>query len=144
MPLREPAAWIIAYDIRAQRRSARVRKAVLKVAVPVQYSLYMALASQNQINALATALATVIDPEEDDLRIYRVPDNPDYRILGRQRCQLPMVLPARFPEGVRRFSRDLFNFPGNGAQAAAGGGNLSPLSEILHELECVDVSCSNK
>lgn len=109
MPLNEIAAWIIAYDIAEPRRLARVCKAVLKTAAPVQYSLYMALATQNEMNALAMELSAIIHHAQDDVRIYRIPNAPEFYTIGVQRCPLPLILPTTFPPALRRFVHTVFS-----------------------------------
>ena len=144
MPLNQPAVWLIAYDIRSSKRLASVRKAVIKIAVPVQYSLYMALGSQNQIDILARQLELIIDPKDDDVRIYRVPNDPEFHSFGLQRCQIPLVLPTSFAPGAQRFVHVLFDVDGKTGKTKTRVVRKSPLVEELQSLERAGVSSRNQ
>jgi CRISPR-associated endonuclease Cas2 len=103
MAINQTHAWLIAYDIVCNRRRARIHKAVSEFAIPVQYSLYLALASQNQMNEFCRNLRLFIHPKEDDVRVYRVPDNPEYWMLGYSRCQILLSPDGNLPIGLRHF-----------------------------------------
>ena len=107
MALNQTQAWMIAYDIVCDRRRARVHKAVSEFAIPVQYSLYLALASQNQMNAFCQTLQPLIHPKEDDIRVYRVPDDPEFWMLGYSRCEVVLSPNGDLAAGVRDFLRRL-------------------------------------
>jgi hypothetical protein len=113
--------------------------------VPVQYSLYLSLGSQNQVNSLACELERIIDPASDDIRIYRVPNAPEFYRFGLQRCQIPLVLPVSFTLGVQQFVHALFDL---GHEPAESRGQRlagqSPLSKELEFLEWKAVSCTKQ
>jgi CRISPR-associated protein Cas2 len=103
MALNEIHAWLVAYDIANDRRRARIHKAVSGFAIPVQYSLYLAIASQNQINARCQNLQSLIHPKQDDIRVYRIPDDPEFWMLGYSRCEVLLSSDGALSPGLGRF-----------------------------------------
>jgi CRISPR-associated protein Cas2 len=67
---RRPAPWLIAYDICNPRRLQRVHAFLKKRALRVQHSVYLALLTAAERNALAGSLEAIIDPDSDDVRLY--------------------------------------------------------------------------
>ena len=82
MALNAIKSWLIAYDVADPRRLARLHRYLKSKAVPVQYSVFVTRASAVQIGAIRSALADLIDPKTDDVRIYQVPDSPELVVLG--------------------------------------------------------------
>lgn len=62
--------YMIAYDIRDNRRRRQVEKALSGLGERVQYSVFECRLSREQLAALAGLLASCIDPAEDSLRYY--------------------------------------------------------------------------
>jgi CRISPR-associated protein Cas2 len=85
------SAWLICYDIANPRRLARVHRATVRFAVPVQYSVYWARLDRPALDAAIASLARLLRPTEDDVRFYPLPENLLVYTMGR----------ALFPEGVR-------------------------------------------
>lgn len=83
-------AFLICYDIASPRRLTRVRKYLVRHALPVQYSVFVGRFSRPALRALMAGLAARIDLREDDVRLYRLPERPDYVRLGS----------AALPEGI--------------------------------------------
>jgi CRISPR-associated protein Cas2 len=67
---------IVAYDVRDPARLARVHKAMTRLGHALQYSVFAADFTPVQKARALTALAALIDPRADDLRIYAVPADP--------------------------------------------------------------------
>lgn len=82
MGLREIRRWLIAYDVREPRRLATVHRYLKRVAVPVQYSVFVTSASARQIKAVADAVQNLIDTRCDDVRMYPIPQNAFVHTLG--------------------------------------------------------------
>ncbi len=76
-------SWLIAYDIADRKRLGRLHRFVKKHAIPVQYSVYATQQSSTQISRLASELLGYIKPQEDDVRIYQIPDRPLILSLGK-------------------------------------------------------------
>lgn len=75
MSAHAPARWLVAYDIADKRRLGRVFRLLKKHGVPVQYSVFLVPASAQQMDSLIGQLAPLIDPRNDDVRAYRLPEN---------------------------------------------------------------------
>lgn len=82
MALNAIRTWLIAYDIADPKRLARVHRYLKSKAVPVQYSVFVTRANVVQIGTIRSALADLIDPKADDVRIYQVPERPELVSLG--------------------------------------------------------------
>lgn len=83
MALNQPKRWLIAYDLRDGRRIARVHRLLTKVAVPVQYSVFVARGSHNGMRQLARQVEDLIDARVDDVRLYPIPERPLIYTVGR-------------------------------------------------------------
>lgn len=84
MALNAARDWLICYDIRDKRRLSRLHRFLTSVAAPVQYSVFSVRDTPAKIGQLARAIEERIKLEEDDVRIYPVPDAPQLYLLGRQ------------------------------------------------------------
>jgi len=82
--MNQSAAWLVAYDIRSPRRLRQVHRYLSKEALRIQYSVFLVEGTPQHIDALRNGLADLIDPRDDDVRIYRVPDSPWVHTLGVQ------------------------------------------------------------
>lgn len=82
--------WLIAYDIRCNRRLRRVHQYVSKRAIQVQYSVYGLEADDRRIRDILDDLQILIDSDVDDVRIYHLPESCPVWLLGSQ----------EFPEGI--------------------------------------------
>jgi CRISPR-associated protein Cas2 len=91
MALNTIKSWLIAYDIADQRRLAHVHRYLKSMAIPVQYSVFVTRASSAQIGLIRSTLAELIDPKNDDVRIYQVPDSPELVVIGTK----------ALPEGIQ-------------------------------------------
>jgi CRISPR-associated protein Cas2 len=91
MALSAIRTWLIAYDIRDERRLRRVHRYLSSVAVPVQYSVFVTRAAAHRVGVFYSRLSELIDSGTDDVRIYHVPDRAEVATLGVQ----------GLPEGIR-------------------------------------------
>ncbi len=65
--------YLICYDISDQKRLKKVAKFLEKELVRVQYSIFIAKNfKKEQIYEIADKLNEIIDPKEDDVRIYKI------------------------------------------------------------------------
>lgn len=74
---------IISYDIADPKRLQRIHRFLKKVALPLQYSVFLLEADAKRIEQLEKQLATMINPRADDIRIYPLPLEPDWCALGK-------------------------------------------------------------
>jgi len=77
-----PANYLVTYDIADPRRLARMFKFLKKHGLPVQYSVFLLQVNAVKMNTLMTHMAKIIDPEADDVRAYRLPENGWQATLG--------------------------------------------------------------
>ncbi len=87
--------YLIAYDIADPRRLSRVHKALKRQGLPIQYSVFTVVVNRRALLRLLETINLLIQPKEDDVRCYRLPEHTDVEILGRQ----------FFPEGVMLFTK---------------------------------------
>lgn len=69
-----PKAWLVAYDISDPKRLRRVYRFMLNWGTPLQYSVFAVEARAKDLTTLKAGLSKRIDPAEDDLRIYAIPN----------------------------------------------------------------------
>jgi len=67
---------LVAYDIRHPRRLARVARALTDAGYRMQYSVFALDLTEPALARLVERLRQLIDPAEDDLRIYLIPESP--------------------------------------------------------------------
>jgi CRISPR-associated protein Cas2 len=75
-------AYIVAYDVRDDRRLRRIYSYLRQKAVHVQYSVFVAHLARGGVERLLDELRNLIDEREDDVRIYPLPDDPEWTQLG--------------------------------------------------------------
>ncbi len=75
-------AYIVAYDIRDDRRLRWVHAHLRRRAVHVQYSVFVAHLTRAGVERLVDDLRDLIDQREDDVRIYPLPEDPEWTQLG--------------------------------------------------------------
>ena len=77
-------AYLICYDIRCPKRLQKIHKLAIRVAMPLQYSVFYGYLDEQQFNQLIEAFEQVMDKEKDDIRLYPVADNclANWPLLG--------------------------------------------------------------
>jgi CRISPR-associated protein Cas2 len=96
MALNQPRNWLIAYDIANPRRLRRVHRFLCGHAVPVQYSVFATRGSPMKLGLIRAGLAEIVDAEEDDVRVYPVPEPANLAVFGKK----------ALPEGLRVIEGD--------------------------------------
>ena len=79
---------LVAYDIADPRRSDRIRKLLKAVGIPMQYSVFLCFLNEPAREKLAYELERLIEPRQDDVRIYPLPASPWHRRWGRDAIPL--------------------------------------------------------
>lgn len=113
--------YLIAYDIADPRRLQRVHKFLKQYAVPIQYSVFITRISEVQLARIKTGIVARICEDEDDVRIYHIPDRTEVQLLGR----------SPLPEGMQLVV-------GDGAATMnqlTAGPRSSSVEEVQEELE---------
>jgi CRISPR-associated protein Cas2 len=77
--------WIIAYDVREPGRLQRLHKFLSKHAVTVQYSIFAADLTEKELERVIARIGEIIDPAEDDVRLYAVPAGAGLHMSGHSR-----------------------------------------------------------
>ncbi len=108
--------YLIAYDIRDPRRWRRVYACLKDRGVHLQYSVFLARLNRKGLEAVIERLAQAIDPGCDDVRIYPVPENPDWVWIGEE----PMPDAVYLMTGGRDFPPQTAALEAPGAVNAAG------------------------
>lgn len=96
MALNAPRGWLVCYDIGDPRRLSRFHRFLKQHAVPVQYSVFCFQGSAAQLGRLVRQIESRIDAAVDDVRVYQLPEHPQYEGFGR----------GSLPEGVTIRSAD--------------------------------------
>lgn len=78
--------WLIAYDIRAPYRLARLHRWLTRRAAPVQYSVFVGRYDAAETDWISSAILRIIDQRVDDVRLYPIPEAPKMLLIGQQRC----------------------------------------------------------
>jgi len=94
--------YLIAYDIADRRRLARLHRYLKGEALALQYSVFFGLFTTNQIDHIEDEIAARIDPKQDDVRIYPLPDDFQVWALGAS---------APLPAGIHLASADPLREP---------------------------------
>lgn len=74
--------WIIAYDIAEPRRLRQVHSYLVKHAHALQYSVFLAVCTERQLERILAGLAGQIHHGLDDVRAYPLPDGAEPVCLG--------------------------------------------------------------
>jgi CRISPR-associated protein Cas2 len=90
MSFSQKRVWLVAYDISDPGRLARVHRFLRGRAAAVQYSVFAGPLNAAGVQAIVKGLCELIDFQEDDLRLYPLPERCEAAALGR----------CSFPEGV--------------------------------------------
>ena len=67
--------YLICYDIANPKRLAKLARMLEKEVIRIQYSIFIAKGfTKEKIYKIADAITDIIDPNEDDVRIYTIKD----------------------------------------------------------------------
>jgi len=75
--------YIISYDIADPKRLGRIHRMIKRLAMPLQYSVFYTRMSERQRDKLTDLLENKINPKEDDIRIYPLPNGYNVQYLGQ-------------------------------------------------------------
>ena len=84
------ADFIICYDIADPRRLGHIHRRLKKLAIPLQYSVFLFRGSENQLQRCLEMLEHQMNRHEDDIRAYPLPQRDLRLVLG----------PSALPDGV--------------------------------------------
>ena len=84
MPAGSIRPWLICYDIAEPRRLGRVHRFLSRHSVPVQYSVFLARLTADQLADVLAGINARIDPGRDDVRAYPLMARETAFALGKQ------------------------------------------------------------
>lgn len=76
-------SWLIAYDIRDPKRLSRLHRLIKARAIAVQYSVFLFEGSAAELGNLFGEIRQHVDPREDDVRAYPIPQRIEVHVIGR-------------------------------------------------------------
>jgi len=77
--------YLAAYDIADPRRLSRFHRWLSKRAVMLQYSVYLVRLGKQELEEVVSSIGQRINPAEDDVRIYPLPERCEADFLGVRR-----------------------------------------------------------
>jgi CRISPR-associated protein Cas2 len=80
--------YVVAYDISDDRRRLRVFKTLKRYGTPVQESVFECHLTQGQLVEMRQAVAGLIEPHTDQVRIYKLCEDCVRRILATPASRL--------------------------------------------------------
>ena len=83
--------YLVCYDIATPARLGRVFRLIKGVGIHLQYSVFYCSFTWPELKAIKEKLSVIIDPKEDDIRIYPLPSGGKVYVFGQG---------ARIPDGV--------------------------------------------
>ena len=66
--------FLVAYDIADTKRVAKIGRFLSKIGVRIEYSIFYVSASKEEMTEIAMKINDIIEPNEDDVRIYEIED----------------------------------------------------------------------
>lgn len=88
MSFSQKRVWLVAYDVSDPGRLARVHRFLRRRIAAVQYSVFAGPLNAAGVRSIVRGLCGLIDLQEDDLRLYPLPERCEAAALGR--CSLPV------------------------------------------------------
>ncbi|EIC21502.1 CRISPR-associated endonuclease Cas2 [Thiorhodovibrio frisius] len=86
--------YLLAYDIADRKRLVRVHRTVKGYGMPLQYSVFLVVGTSRTLDELLGELDDIINPKEDDIRVYPLPLQFDADQYGRQWLPGGIDIPA--------------------------------------------------
>lgn len=68
-----PRYWLIGYDITEPKRLQRVHRAMVNYATPIEYSIFLFLGTEHDLQCCLEEVAGLMDERSDDVRCYTLP-----------------------------------------------------------------------
>lgn len=91
---------LLCYDIADPKRLAKVHRHIKTHAIPVQYSVYLISLTPHKREELLKALNHLINPREDDIRLYPLPNTPHWSNWGKPILPDGLNLSSPLPSNI--------------------------------------------
>lgn len=88
------ASYLVCYDITDPKKLARVFRLLKGYGIHLQYSVFQCSMTWPELIKLKEQIANIINPKEDDIRIYPLPSDYKVTVMGRGN---------RVPDGAELF-----------------------------------------
>ncbi|MDR1367652.1 MAG: CRISPR-associated endonuclease Cas2 [Candidatus Accumulibacter sp.] len=82
--------WIIGYDIAHPKRLARIHRAMVNRATPIEYSVFLFHGTERALRECLAAVERLVDEKSDEVRCYPLPSRGLQERIGK----------ATLPEGI--------------------------------------------
>lgn len=82
--------YLITYDISDKKRLSRIHRLLKTQAVALQYSVFISVMNGPDLKALTEDILKIIDKQADDVRLYVLPQKPEWYAWGE----------SYWPEGI--------------------------------------------
>ncbi len=86
--------YLLCYDIADPRRLTRVHRRVVESGIQLQYSVYYLFENHSRAMGILHDIERLIEPVEDDVRLYPLPGKIEALVLGRQSITEGVILPG--------------------------------------------------
>ena len=83
MSLKQKHPHIACYDIADPMRLTKVHRYLRRIGMPLQYSVFLLYINSEERKRITSGLLKIINVREDDVRIYPLPQRPDWQWWGR-------------------------------------------------------------
>jgi CRISPR-associated protein Cas2 len=80
------AYYLVCYDIADERRLQKIYQFMKAYGMHIQYSVFLCKLGWQDLQMMKDALNTLVDIQEDDIRIYPIPRSMPVTVLGRGGC----------------------------------------------------------
>lgn len=74
--------YLVTYDITDRKRLVRVHRLLKSQAIALQYSVFIVVMNKADCEELIEALNALIDIKTDDVRLYPLPQKPEWHAWG--------------------------------------------------------------
>ncbi|GAB6183892.1 CRISPR-associated endonuclease Cas2 [Thermodesulfovibrio hydrogeniphilus] len=88
-----PDKYLVCYDIADERRLNRIYRYTKQFGIHLQYSVFVCSFTEKELEKYKKTLLTIINVNEDDVRIYPLPENPKIYTLGQAQLIPDGVVP---------------------------------------------------
>ena len=92
MAMNAPTDWLVCYDMADRKRLAQVFKLLKAHGIPLQRSVFQVHASSIAMEQLMAQISRLIQPDEDDVRAYRIPADSHKVWLGQSLIPQGMLI----------------------------------------------------
>lgn len=79
---------LLCYDVSDKKRLQRLQRYVSRHLLQIQYSIYYGVLSPSELTALITTIQSIVNANQDDVRLYNTQPISHAFLLGKNREHL--------------------------------------------------------